>query len=525
VALKFPLPRIHSVFGKTDQSPKPHSRVRSIPAGAQISGDLDLRGYSWLRSIGADVRISGSLRLGGAAPETTQTQKKEASKPRQSHLTVLPDGLQVGGDLHLRSCSQLETLPPSLRVRGNLTLRGLRRLREIPPGVFAGNRLEIVGCPKLTRLPSILTPLQFLMIDGVGIESLPDDLEMAPDAEIVIQNCSRLRSLPEALLAGGNLRRIVIRNCPALGSLPNLIARWLIVLERLRLQEISSRLQAVRVRVSHCQSLSSIDGAISAEHLELSQCPTLARFPTPETALSSLNLRGCKSLPALPQRLRFVGSNQTTAKLIVRDCAALKTLPAELSLTQSPVQAELQLLVEGSGLKSIPNYEFLCRIQCRGVWLEPRLYFATETIEPAEIFGHWNAEVRRILLERASIENVLSRMEHQVIDEDADPGGPRRLILIRLSNDSWITPEWAPRNPGGFRRAFERLLPGLSKRSARNAAAFPRPGTATFLHCRCPSTGRQYLLPVPPTIRSCKAAAAWMAGFDKPEDYQPELET
>lgn len=42
---------------------------------------------------------------------------------------------------------------------------------------------------------------------------------------------------------------------------------------------------------------------------------------------------------------------------------------------------------------------------------------------------------------------------------------------------------------------------------------------------RCPSTGRQYLLRVPPTMTSCHAAVAWTAGFDVADDYQPMVET
>ena len=48
---------------------------------------------------------------------------------------------------------------------------------------------------------------------------------------------------------------------------------------------------------------------------------------------------------------------------------------------------------------------------------------------------------------------------------------------------------------------------------------------ARYLLCQCPSTGRQYLLGVPTTVRSCHAAAAWLAGFDDPAEYQPLKET
>jgi|GEM_PF-5634718 len=45
------------------------------------------------------------------------------------------------------------------------------------------------------------------------------------------------------------------------------------------------------------------------------------------------------------------------------------------------------------------------------------------------------------------------------------------------------------------------------------------------LNCRCPSTGREYLLRVPPMTKTCHEAAAWIAGFDDPRDYHPDQET
>jgi hypothetical protein len=40
-----------------------------------------------------------------------------------------------------------------------------------------------------------------------------------------------------------------------------------------------------------------------------------------------------------------------------------------------------------------------------------------------------------------------------------------------------------------------------------------------------PSTGRQYILRVPPNMETCHQAAAWIAGFDNPDDYHPLVET
>jgi hypothetical protein len=41
----------------------------------------------------------------------------------------------------------------------------------------------------------------------------------------------------------------------------------------------------------------------------------------------------------------------------------------------------------------------------------------------------------------------------------------------------------------------------------------------------CPSTARQYVIRVPPTMLTCRQAVAWVAGFDNPDDYRPLIET
>jgi hypothetical protein len=46
-----------------------------------------------------------------------------------------------------------------------------------------------------------------------------------------------------------------------------------------------------------------------------------------------------------------------------------------------------------------------------------------------------------------------------------------------------------------------------------------------MLSVTCPSTAHHYMLRVPPHMQTCHQAAAWVAGFDDPERYQPVMET
>jgi hypothetical protein len=41
----------------------------------------------------------------------------------------------------------------------------------------------------------------------------------------------------------------------------------------------------------------------------------------------------------------------------------------------------------------------------------------------------------------------------------------------------------------------------------------------------CPSTARSYFIRVPPHVTTCHHAAAWIAGFNDPNQYEPVVET
>ena len=72
-----------------------------------------------------------------------------------------------------------------------------------------------------------------------------------------------------------------------------------------------------------------------------------------------------------------------------------------------------------------------------------------------------------------------------VMDRDRDAGGERQLLRVKLEGDEDLV----------------------------------------CVSVSCPSTERRYLLRVPPTMRTCRQAVAWTAGFDDPELYRPLVET
>ena len=89
------------------------------------------------------------------------------------------------------------------------------------------------------------------------------------------------------------------------------------------------------------------------------------------------------------------------------------------------------------------------------------------------------------LLERYGLERFLSDAAAEVLDEDRDSGGERKLLRVPME--------------GGEDLVCVLVI--------------------------CPSTSRRYILRVPPSMRTCRQAVAWTAGFEDPDDYRPLVET
>ena len=165
-------------------------------------------------------------------------------------------------------------------------------------------------------------------------------------------------------------------------------------------------------------------------------------------------------------------------RLFVEGCRNLTALPADLKM--------FSIEVAGSSISSLPESGRNIPIYWRGVRVSPRVAFDPESFSREQILAPRNAEVRRVLIERLGLDRLMEIVQPDVADEDTDRGGLRRLLQVRLPSE---------REP------------------------------LVCLECRCPSTGRIFFLRVPPTITSCRAAAAWVAGFDDPEDYHPTVES
>jgi hypothetical protein len=240
-----------------------------------------------------------------------------------------------------------------------------------------------------------------------------------------------------------------------------------------RLVQLPDKLDVPVISLRNCVALTSLPRGMRVVDLDASGCTTLRALPDDlGPVLGRLTLRGCEALRTLPTGLSVI------AELDVSGCRALRSFPAGLLVTR-------WLEVSGTTLESLPQMAPGARLRWRGVEVQPDIVLHPETISTERVLREPNAELRRVLMERMGYERFVTDVGAQILDTDTDPGGKRELLRVELSDDEPLV----------------------------------------VLSVRCPSTGRQYLLRVPPSTQRCHDAAAWIAGFDDPTQYAPLCET
>jgi hypothetical protein len=248
-----------------------------------------------------------------------------------------------------------------------------------------------------------------------------------------------------------------------------------------------------KIDLENCRHLEELPEGLTVGSLVLRGCASLRRLPE-GLDVCFLDLRDCARLEGWPRRARI-----RIGRLLASGCTKLTSLPvglgrlAQLDVSNCPNLRELPdglrvsswLDVGGSGVTELPPSLAGVRLRWRGVPVTERVAFRPETITVAEVLGERNAELRRVLLERFGFERFMPAAGAAVVDRDRDAGGERQLLRLKLDGDEDLV----------------------------------------CVAVACPSTGRRYLLRVPPAMKTCRQAVAWTAGFDDPELYHPLAET
>jgi hypothetical protein len=335
------------------------------------------------------------------------------------------------------------------------------------------------------RIPLSLTRLNWA--GDTVLDALPPGIEAD---SIDLSGCTSLRGLPDNL----HVRRLNLSGCTSLRRLPAGLRCYELDLREAPIRSLPPDLRVeYRLDLSGCTELEALPPGLKVGSLLLQGCTALRRLPE-GLDLYYLNLSGCTGLIDWPRqgRVRF-------GRLDVSGCTEITSLPewlTELSQVDTGGCIRLRRLPEGlrisswlevadSELRSLPASLREVSLRWRGVPVDERIAFRPETITAAEVLREPNAERRRVLLERIGYEAFLREAGAGVIDRDRDPGGERRLLRVRLPGDEDLV----------------------------------------CLSVICPSTGRQYILRVPPHVKGCRQAAAWIAGYDDPRQYRPIMET
>ncbi len=240
-----------------------------------------------------------------------------------------------------------------------------------------------------------------------------------------------------------------------------------------KLKQLPAGLTVGTLDLQGCSALESLPEDLDVWFLNLRGCTALTSFPaSAKIRNGALSISGCTGVDHLPSYLRKLST------LDISDCPQITELPPKLEIG-------LWIDVGGSGLTSLNKLNADVGIRWRSVAVDERIAFHPEKIKASDALQEKNAERRRVLIERMGTEKFMSEANAKVIDRDTDSGGKRELLVLPLKNDEDLV----------------------------------------CLSCFCPSTSRHYFLRVPPTMKNCHQAAAWMAGFDDPKLYKPVIET
>lgn len=311
------------------------------------------------------------------------------------------------------------------------------------------------------------------------------------EGDLDLSGCTQLQALPEGLTVTGHL---VLDACLSLHELPRGLRCYELSARGSGLRSLPEDIQVTyRIDLSDCQHLEELPAGLKVGVLIVQGCTSLEALPE-ASDIFFLDMTRCVGISRFPQRGR-----ERMGRLVARECAGLRELPNWLlgvghldvsgcrMLQALPEHLQISgwLDLADSSITELPESMRGVTLRWHSVLVNERIVFRPQEIQADEVLKEKNVERRRVLLERMGHERFIEQVQPEMLNTDSDPGGARRLLRIEMGDDEPLY----------------------------------------LLAVQCPSTGRQYTLRVPPTMKTCRQAAAWIAGFDDPDDYQPIAES
>jgi hypothetical protein len=185
-------PAIRPVAPLADASMRDHGGGRAVPPAVAVGPSFDTRlTKKCLAAWAAEPGQSPEEKQERAAVVRQLVYKKFLRKGVLRRIV----SLSLSGSRHLTS------LPEGLSVPGDLWLRGCTSLRELPEGLTAGNNLFLAGCTALTWLP-----------EGLSVGNV-----------LTLEGCTALTYLADRMFVGGDF---CLRGCTSLTHLPEVVLQW-----------------------------------------------------------------------------------------------------------------------------------------------------------------------------------------------------------------------------------------------------------------------------------------------------------
>jgi hypothetical protein len=343
----------------------------------------------------------------------------------------------------------------------------LIRKGAAPAGMRVTGPLSLVDDATLTELPDGLTVGALDLSNCVNLKRLPRGLKVR---RLKLSGAWN----PEPLLAGLSCYELDLSQTHVTTIPPDLRVEYKLDCSGCAaLQMLPAGMKVGSLILRDCFSLEALPEDLQVYFLDISRCTGIANWPQRgRIEVGRLTARGCAQLRTLPPWLTRL------AQLDLRDCTNLRELPANLSISS-------WIDVAGTRIRALPPALKRVQLRWRGVTVDERIAFSPELITADEILAEPNAERRRVLLERMGYDSFLEHAQAKILDEDRDAGGPRRLLRVPMKDDEDLV----------------------------------------CVSVLCPSTARQYVIRVPPTMQTCRQAVAWISGFDDPDLYRPLIET
>ncbi len=307
---------------------------------------------------------------------------------------------------------------------------------------------------------------EFLDLRKTNIKQLPEDLKTR---RLDASDCENLKILPKGL----ECYELTLHNCPFEEIPSDITVKFKLDLSNCsQLKTLPENLTVGSLVLRNCSSLEKLPEGLRVNFLDVSNC-TFSEWPDDIIVeFGNLIARDCENITTLPASLNNI------TQLDISNCVMLSNIP-------EGVKASAWIDIARTRITNLPNSLKNVNLRWRGVPITHRIAFHPETITSEEILKEENVELRRVMIEKMGYQTFIKEANAKLIHQDEDPGGPRMLYKIDLEEDEPLV----------------------------------------CLSVNCPSTGRNYIIRVPPQMKSCHQAAAWIAGYDDPKKYKPIIET